>query len=107
MTHHLRSEQTPRAGRHPRWHDASRAGHRLRTAIELGVLLGLFLTAVVSAMVGAPLVLIGAVAGAWLVLATMVGPRYVLDAGCAFTLLVVGVLVVIDLATGSLAAFLP
>ena len=106
MTHHLRSEQTTGAVRYPRWYDVSRAGRKLRTASSMALLVGLFVAAVLSALVGAHLVLIGAVVGAWITLAAIVGLRYVLDAGCAFTLLVVGTIVAIDLASDSIAALL-
>ncbi len=77
----------------------SRAGHRFRSAAELGVLAGLLLAVVVSVMVGSQAALLGSVLGAWLVLGAIVGVRNVLDAGCFFMLLVVGVVVVVDLAT--------
>jgi hypothetical protein len=48
-----------------------------------------------------------AVVGAWLVLTAIVGPRNVLDAGCFFMLLVVGVIVVVDLATKGPASLIP
>ncbi len=52
-----------------------------------------------SVVVGAPAVFLYAVVGAWLALTAIVGHRNVLDAGCFFMLLVVGVVVVVDLAT--------
>jgi hypothetical protein len=85
----------------------SRAGHRLRSVLESGVLGVLLLTAAVSAMVGSPAMLVCAVVGAWLSLAAMMGPRNVLDAGCYFMLLVVGVIVVVELAIDGLGALLP
>ncbi|HKH12356.1 MAG TPA: hypothetical protein VKA73_14535 [Rubrobacter sp.] len=48
-----------------------------------------------------------AVVGAWVVLAVIVGLRNVLDAGCAFMLLVVGVILVVDLATRGPGSLLP
>ena len=107
MRQHLLREQTagPRPG--PRRPGASRAGHRLRSAVETGVLAGLLLAVALSALAGVPAVLLCAVVGAWLVLAVVVGPRNVLDAGCFFMLLVVGVVVVVDLATNGPGYLLP
>lgn len=51
--------------------------------------------------------LLGAVMGAWLALAAIVGPRNVLDAGCYFMLIVVGVILTVDLATSGPASLLP
>jgi len=79
----------------------------LRSAVEAGILAGLLLAATIAVLVGAPVVLLCTVAGAWLSLAAIVGPRNVLDAGCYFMLVVVGVVVVVDLATAGPASFLP
>ena len=80
----------------------SRGRDRIRSGAETAVLSGLLLTIVVSAVVGAQALLFGAVAGAWAALCASVGVRNVLDAGCAFMLVVVGVILVADLAvTGS------
>jgi hypothetical protein len=67
----------------------------------------LLLTAAVSAIVGSPAMLMCAVVGAWLSLAVMVGLRNVLDAGCYFMLVVVGVIVVVELAIDGPGALLP
>jgi hypothetical protein len=75
--------------------------------VETGVLAGLLLAVALSALAGVPAVLLCAVVGAWLVLAVVVGPRNVLDAGCFFMLLVVGVVVVVDLATNGPGSLLP
>lgn len=85
----------------------ARARDRLWVALESGVIGVLLLTAAVSVMVGSPGLLLCAVVGAWLSLAAIVGPRNVLDAGCYFMLVVVGVIVVVDLATGGAGALLP
>ena len=85
----------------------SRAGHRLRSAVETGVLAVLLLAVVASVLVGSSAALFCAVVGAWLVLAVIVGPSRVLDAGCVFMLLVVGVILIVDLAINGSAAFLP
>ena len=85
----------------------SRAGHRLRSAVESGVLGSLLLTAAASTIVGSPAMLMCAVVGAWLSLAAVVGLRNVLDAGCYFMLLVVGVIVVAEIALNGPGALLP
>ena len=107
MRPHLRSIRTIGARPGPGRTGASRAGHRLRSAVESGVLAGLLLAVAVSAVVGAPAIFLGAVVGAWLALAAIVGVRNVLDAGCYFMLIVVGVIVVVDLATKGPASLLP
>lgn len=86
---------------------ASRAVDRFRSAFESGVLAGLLLAVVVSAVVGSSTMLFCAVVGAWSVLAVMVGPRNVLDAGCFFMLLVVGIVLIVDLASNGPGSLLP
>lgn len=107
MRHLLRREQTAGARLGPRRAGASRASQRFRSAAESGLLAGLLLAATVSALVEAPAVFLCVVVGAWVVLAVIVGPRNVLEAGCYFMLVVVGVIVVVDLATNGPAALLP
>ena len=85
----------------------SRARHRFRSAAESGVLVGLLLAVVASVMVGSHAIFLGAVLGAWLTLGAIVGVRNVLDAGCFFMLLVVGVIVVVDLAANGPTFLLP
>ena len=103
----LSREQTTGARPGPRWTGASRAGQRLRSAVESGVLAGLLLAVAFSVVVGAPAMFLCAVVGAWLALTAIVGPRNVLDAGCFFMLLVVGVILVVDLATKGPASLIP
>lgn len=105
MRLHLRSKRA--AGAVPGRSGAARAGHRLRSAVETGVLAGLLLVAAASVIVGASAVLFCSVVGAWLALTVIVGVRKVLDAGCAFMLLVVGVILVVELATSGLGSLLP
>lgn len=95
----LRGSQTARARSGPGAAAPSRAGHRFRSVVESGVLAGLLLAVVASVMVGSHATFLGAALGAWLALGAIVGLRNVLDAGCFFMLLVVGVVVVVDLAT--------
>ena len=107
MSPHLRSTKAVGDSSGSRWSGSSRAGSRFRSAVESGVLVGLLLAVVVSALTGNSVVLFYAVVGAWLALAVIVGPRNLLDAGCFFTLLVVGVIVVVDLATNGPSSLLP
>jgi hypothetical protein len=62
------------------------------------VLALLLFTEVASSMVGAEVVFFSALVVAWLVLPAVVGLRSVLDAGCLFMLVSLGILVVVDLA---------
>ncbi|HJQ29331.1 MAG TPA: hypothetical protein VJ827_08315 [Rubrobacter sp.] len=58
-------------------------------------------------MVGDEVIFFSALVVAWLVLPAVVGFRNVLDAGCIFTLLSLGIVVVVDIAyhgPGSLLA---
>ena len=95
----LRRGQTAGACSGPGRPVPSRARHRFRSALESGVLAGLLIVVVASVMVGSQVTLLGAVLGPWLALGTIVGARNVLDAGCIFMLLVVGVILVVDLVT--------
>ena len=99
MRPYLLKSQIPRARSGPGWPGPSRVGHRFRSALESAVLAGLLFAVVASVMVGSQAALLGAVLGAWLALGAIVGVRNVLDAGCFFMLLVVGVVLVVDLAT--------
>ena len=103
----LRTGQTAGASSGQRWPAPSRARHRFRSAVEHCVLAGLLLAVVASVMAGSHAVLLASVLGAWLALGAIVGVRNVLDAGCFFMLLVVGVIVVVDLAASGPAALLP
>ena len=103
----LRRSQTAGAPPGQGWPAPSRARHRFRSAAESGVLAGLLLAVVASVMVGSHAIFLGAVLGAWLTLGAIVGVRNVLDAGCFFMLLVVGVIVVVDLAANGPTSLLP
>ena len=107
MKTHLRRSQTAGAPPGQGWPVPSRARHRFRSAAESGVLAGLLLAVVASVMVGSHAIFLGAVLGAWLTLGAIVGVRNVLDAGCFFMLLVVGVIVVVDLAANGPTSLLP
>jgi hypothetical protein len=107
MRSFFRSDEASGDRRWPGGSATTRAGDRFRAAVESVVLAGLLLTATVSVVVGSSTALLCTVAVAWLLLAAIVGPRNVLDAGCYFMLLVVGAILVVDLATGGPEVFLP
>jgi hypothetical protein len=71
-----------------------RSGSRFGSA----VLALLLFTEVASSMVGAEVVFFSALVVAWLVLPAVVGLRSVLDAGCLFMLVSLGIVVVVDVA---------
>jgi len=84
----------------------SNEGARGRPALSSAVLALLLLCEVASSMVGAEVVFFSALVIAWLVLPAVVGLRNVLDAGCLFMLVSLGVVVVVDLARHGPAALL-
>jgi hypothetical protein len=54
---------------------------------------------VASVMVGAEAVFFACIASSWLLLTALVGYRNVLDAGCLYMLVSLGIVVVVDLAS--------
>jgi hypothetical protein len=75
-----------------------KVGVRGRPALSSAVLALLLLCEVASSIVGAEAVFFSALVLAWLVLPAVVGLRNVLDAGCLFMLVSLGVVVVVDVA---------
>jgi predicted membrane protein len=75
-------------------------GERSATRERLGsvVLASLLLCEVAAAMVGAEAVFFSTIVAAWLVLPAVVGPRNVLDAGCFYMLISLGIAVVVHVA---------
>ena len=71
---------------------------RLGSALGSAVLALLLFTEVASSMFGTEAVLFLALGVAWLVLPAVVGLRNVLDAGCLFMLVSLGIVVVVDVA---------
>jgi hypothetical protein len=63
------------------------------------VLASLHLCEVAAAMVGTEAVFFSTIVAAWLVLPAVVGPRNVLDAGCFYMLVSLGIVVVISVAS--------
>jgi hypothetical protein len=77
----------------------SAARGRLGPTLGSLVLASLLLCEVASAMVGAEVVFFSTIVGAWLVLLAVVGPRNVLDAGCFYMLISLGIVVVVGVAS--------
>jgi 4-amino-4-deoxy-L-arabinose transferase-like glycosyltransferase len=71
---------------------------RLRSTLSSAVLASLLFTEVASSIAGAEAVFFAALVIAWLILLTVVGLRNVLDAGCLFMLVSLGIVVVVDVA---------
>ena len=82
-----------------------KAGEKGRAFGRLGPMLGtvaltsLLFCEVVAAMVGAEAVLFSTLLAAWLILPAVVGLRNVLDAGCFFMLVSLGIVVVVSIAS--------
>jgi hypothetical protein len=80
--------------------DGKGSGTRGRLGPTLGslVLASLLLCEVAAAMVGAEAAFFSTIVAAWLVLPVVVGLRNVLDAGCFYMLISLGIIVVVDVA---------
>ncbi len=82
-----------------------KAGQKGRAFGRLGPMLGtvaltsLLFCEVVAAMVGAEAILFSTLLAAWLILPAVVGLRNVLDAGCFFMLVSLGIVVVVSVAS--------
>ena len=79
---------------------------RLGPTLGSVVLASLLLCEVAAAMVGAEAVFFSTLVAAWLVLPAVVGPRNVLDAGCFYMLVSLGIVVVVDVARYGLISLL-
>jgi hypothetical protein len=73
-------------------------GSATRGRLGSVVLASLLLCEVAAAMVGAEAVFFSTIVAAWLVLPAVVGPRNVLDAGCFYMLISLGIVVVVHVA---------
>jgi predicted membrane protein len=71
---------------------------RLGPTLGSVVLASLLICEVAAAMVGAQAVFFSSLVAAWIVLPAVVGPRNVLDAGCFYMLISLGIVVVVDVA---------
>jgi hypothetical protein len=88
-----------RAAAQGRAHDKDGAVRgRLGPTLGSVVLASLLICEVASAMVGAQAVFFSTIVAAWIVLPAVVGPRNVLDAGCFYMLISLGIVVVVDVA---------
>ena len=77
---------------------ARRSSSPLGNAFGSAVLVVLLVSEVVAVVAGAGSVFFASIVAAWLVLPAIVGLKNVLEAGCYFMLISLGILVVVDLA---------
>ena len=96
-----RSPSRPVTGEHAR-----RGGQFLDTLRSAGVGL-LLLSVVISTIAGAESALLFTVLAAWLLFPLLVGLERTLDAGCAFMLISVGVVLVVSAAQNGPGSLLP
>jgi len=75
-----------------------RGGWRLGEVSASAVLVLLLVSEVASLVTGIGVLYFASIVAAWLVLQAIVGFKNVLDAGCFFMLVSLGILVVVDLA---------
>jgi hypothetical protein len=89
-----------RSGANGRAHGkGSAARGRLGPTLGSVVLASLLLCEVAAAMVGAEAVFFSTIVAAWLILPVVVGLRNVLDAGCFYMLISLGIVVVVSVAS--------
>jgi hypothetical protein len=79
--------------------EKGRAFGRRGPMLGTAVLISLLFCEVVAAMVGAEAILFSTLLAAWLILPAVVGLRNVLDAGCFFMLVSLGIVVVVSIAS--------
>ncbi len=82
-------------------------GGQLRAALESAVVGLLLFSVVASSIAGSEAVLFSTVLAAWVLFPLLVGFRNALDAGCAFMLISLGVVVVVGVAQNGLGVLLP
>ena len=80
------------------WDGAGRNNRRLDNTLGSAVLASLLASEVASLVAGAGMLYFASIVVAWLVLPAIVGFRNILDAGCFFMLVSLGIVVVVDLA---------
>ena len=77
---------------------ARRNGRRLDNTFGSAILGLLLASEIISLLAGTEAVFFASIVAAWLVLPAVVGLRNVLDAGCLFMLVSLGIVVVVDAA---------
>lgn len=82
-------------------------GSQLRAALESAVVGLLLFSVVASSIAGSEVVFFSTVLAAWVLFPLLVGFRNALDAGCAFMLISLGVVVVVGVAQNGLDALFP
>ena len=82
-------------------------GGRLRAALESAAVGLLLFSVVASSIAGSEAMLFSTVLAAWVLLPLLVGFRNALDAGCAFMLISLGVVVVVGVAQNGLDTLFP
>ncbi len=82
-------------------------GSQLRAALESAAVGLLLFSVVASSIAGSEAMLFSTVLAAWVLFPLLVGFRYALDAGCAFMLISLGVVVVVGVAQNGLDALFP
>ena len=82
-------------------------GRQLRTTLESAAVGFLLFSVVASSIAGSEAILFSTVLAAWVLFPLLVGFRNTLDAGCAFMLISLGVVVVVGVAQNGLDALFP
>ena len=80
---------------------------QLRAALESAVVGLLLFSVVASSIAGSEAMLFSTVLAAWVLFPLLVGFRNALDAGCAFMLISLGIVVVVGVAQNELDALFP
>jgi hypothetical protein len=84
-----------------------RRGSQSRAALESALVSFLLFTVVASSIAGSEAVFFSAVLAAWVLFPVVVGFRNALEAGCAFMLISLGVVVVVGVAQNGLSSLFP
>ena len=82
-------------------------GRQLRTTLESAAVGFLLFSVVASSIAGSEAILFSTVLAAWVLFPLLVGFRNTLDAGCAFMLISLGVVIVVGVAQNGLGVLFP
>ena len=82
-------------------------GRQLRTTLESAAVGFLLFSVVASSIAGSEAILFTTVLAAWVLFPLLVGFRNTLDAGCAFMLISLGVVIVVGVAQNGLGVLFP